>query len=369
MQSVRGDRKPGAPFGVKYLERSDSGSVFLAVKGSRVTDLDIARSGDLRLRNERLLLLGLACYALLMSALILHNQAAMTPDVLVVAVALAGVLLLRGRTWLSDWTPIVALLLAYELMRGLADDAGFPLHMSDLIAAERTLALGALPTQVLQEAFRPASGLDPVALLSTVVYMLHFLIPVATGLILWKWRRHFFHDYMAALIVLSMAAFVTYLLLPAAPPWYAARAGLLDGPDGLPVISYLKPETFAHVGAALGLDGNHLYDSVFYAAGPNDVAAWPSLHVAYPTLAFLMLRRAFGRRAWVLAGYAVVVAFSVVYTGDHWVHDCIAGAAFAYVAFYVVVHTPVAVREWFDRNFMPQAEPALPATSQVSEAD
>ena len=47
----------------------------------------------------------------------------------------------------------------------------------------------------------------------------------------------------------------------------------------------------------------------------------------------------------------------------------IAGAAFAYVAYYVVVHTPVAVREWFDRNFMPQAEPALPASSQVSEAD
>ncbi len=333
-----------------------------------MTDWDMSRSGDLRLRNERLLLLGLACYALLVGALIFQNPAAITPDVVVVAVALAGVLLIRGRWWVSHWVPIVALLLAYELMRGLADDAGFPLHMEDLIAAERLLGLGALPTQVLQEAIRPVAGIDWVALLSTGVYMLHFLVPITTGALLWMWRRDQFHDFMAALIVLSMAAFVTYLLLPAAPPWYAANAGLLNGPDGLPLIAYLKPETFADVGASLGLDGNNVYDTVFYAAGPNDVAAWPSLHVAYPFLAFLVLRRAFGRIAWVVAGYALVVAFSVVYTGDHWVHDCVAGAAYAYVAYYLVVHTPVAVREWFDRTFMPSSEP-VSARSTISEAD
>lgn len=330
----------------------------------------MTRSGELRLRNERLLLLGLACYALLIGALIFQNSAAITPDVIVVAIALGGILMLRGRTWLSDWTPIVALLLAYELMRGLADDAGFPLQMASLIEAERMLALGALPTQVLQEAIRPVAGLDWVALLSTGVYMFHFLIPIITGVLLWMWRREQFHDFMAALIVLSMAAFTTYLLMPAAPPWYAANAGLLDGADGLPVIAYLKPETFADLGVWLGLDGNNVYDTVFYAAGPNDVAAWPSLHVAYPFLAFLVLRRAFGRVAWIVAGYAAVVAFSVVYTGDHWLHDGIAGAAYAYIAFYIVVHTPPAVREWFDRVFLPgeRGEP-VPARSQISEAD
>ena len=59
----------------------------------------MTRSGELRLRNERLLLLGLACYALLIGALIFQNPAAITPDVVVVAVALGGVLMLRGRTW------------------------------------------------------------------------------------------------------------------------------------------------------------------------------------------------------------------------------------------------------------------------------
>jgi hypothetical protein len=335
-----------------------------------VTDLDLARSGDLRLRNERLLLLGLACYALLIGTLVFRNQTAITPDVVVVAVALGAILFMRSRLWLSDWLPIVALLLAYELMRGLADDAGFPLHMEDLIVAERLIGLGQLPTQVLQQAMRPVAGIDIVALVSTGVYMFHFLVPISTGILLWKWRRDQFHDFMAALIVLSMAAFVTYLLFPAAPPWFAANAGALNGVDGLPLIAYLKPETFADVGAALGLDGNNVYEKVFYAAGPNDVAAWPSLHVAYPFLAFLVLRRAFGRVAWVVAGYAAIVGFSVVYTGDHWVHDCIAGAAFAYVSYYLVVHTPPSVRERFDRIFLPSNGPVgARSGSRLPEAD
>jgi hypothetical protein len=51
-----------------------------------------------------------------------------------------------------------------------------------------------------------------------------------------------------------------------------------------------------------------------------------------------------------------------VYTGDHWVLDTIAGAGFAYAAWYVVVHTPVTLRERFDRVFMPVAE-RVPARS------
>lgn len=333
-----------------------------------MTDLDIERSGDLRLRNERLLMLGLACYALLISALFVRNPGAITPDVVVVAVALGIVLTLRSRLWLSDWLPIVVLLLAYELMRGLADDAGFPLHMQDLIVAERLLAFGTVPTEVLQDAIHPVGGIDLVAVVSTAVYMPHFLIPIFTGLLLWRWRRGQFHDYMAALIVLSMAAFVTFLVLPAAPPWYAAARGALDGPEGLPVLAYLKPQTFAQIGAALGFEGSRLYDQIFYTVGPNDVAAWPSLHVAYPFLMFLVLRRAFGRLAYLALGYTLVVAFSVVYTGDHWVLDAIAGAAFAYAAYYVVVHTPAALRERFDALFLPEAEP-VPIHPSVSESD
>jgi membrane-associated phospholipid phosphatase len=68
--------------------------------------------------------------------------------------------------------------------------------------------------------------------------------------------------------------------------------------------------------------------------------------VAYPFLAFLALRRAFGRIGWLALAYTAVVAFSVVYTGDHWVIDAVAGMAYAYVAWFAVVHAPARLRTW-----------------------
>ena len=289
-------------------------------------------------------MLALLGYVVLVVALMVERGVGITPDVLAVAFGLTAVVLGRGRLFLRDWIPFVALLLAYELMRGVADDTGIAVHMEDLAVAERLLFFGALPNQILQDAFRSAGPIDPVALGATVVYMLHFALPLATGFVLWMWRRPQYYDYVASLILLAMVGFMTYLLIPAAPPWFAAREGVLDGPDGLPVIAYLKPEAFERIADALGFDGKYMYSFAFGGVNPNLVAAFPSLHVAFPFLAFLALRRAFGRIGWLAFAYTLLVAFSVVYTGDHWVIDLIAGAAFAYVAHYVVVHTPPSVK-------------------------
>lgn len=301
----------------------------------------LSATNALRQRNDRLLVAAVLVYSVLVVALMVAAGVAITPDVMAVALSLAAVLAGRGRLFLRDWLPFVVLLLAYEMMRGFADDAGMPLHAGDLAAADRIIGLGALPTQVLQDALRPASGVDPVALLATLVYMLHFALPIVTGFALWLWRRPHYYDFVAALIVLSMAGFTTYLLLPAAPPWYVANMGLLNGPDGAPVISYLKPGAFETIASALGFDGHYAYSLAFGSVNPNLVAAFPSLHCAYPFLSFLVLRRAFGRIGWLALGYTALVMFSVVYTGDHWLLDGLAGIAYAYVAYYAVVHTSI----------------------------
>jgi membrane-associated phospholipid phosphatase len=304
----------------------------------------------LRRRNDQLLVAGILGYAALVVVLMLVGGVAITPDLLAVAFGLAAVMLGRGRMFLRDWLPFVALLLAYELMRGIADDAGLPLHATDLAHADTVITLGLLPTKVLQDTFRPASGVDPVAITATIVYMLHFALPLATGFALWLWRRAQYYDFVAALILLSLAGFVTYLLMPAAPPWYVALHGQLNGPDGQPAIAYLKPGAFETLATALGFDGRYAYSLTFGSVNPNLVAAFPSLHVAYPFLAFLVLRRAFGWVGWLALAYTGLVAFSVIYTGDHWLIDGLAGIAYAYVAYYAVVHLPPAVARWPGRD-------------------
>ncbi|MEO8208245.1 MAG: phosphatase PAP2 family protein, partial [Chloroflexota bacterium] len=152
-----------------------------------------------------------------------------------------------------------------------------------------------------------------------------------------------------ALILLSMAGFATYLVLPVAPPWWAAEHGLIPGPDGAPAITYLKAQGFGDLARLFGFEGRYLYSYAIYEVNPNQVAAFPSLHAGYPFLAFLFARRAFGRPGWLMLAYAACVWFAIVYLADHYVVDLLGGIAYASAAYVAIVHAPGWFRRVVDR--------------------
>ncbi len=298
-----------------------------------------------RRRNERLLFVAVGGYAALVVFLMIDRGVSITPDVLAVAFLLIAIFLGRPLLFLRDWIPFVVLFLAYELMRGIADNAGFPVHMHDVIALERTITFGHLPNQLLQDFFDPTHGVNGWTILATIVYMLHFVLPIVTAFLLWLWRRRIFYSYVTAFIALSMAGFVTFVLLPVAPPWMAAQSGAMNGPDGRPVIAYLKPDAFTALANALGFNGTWLTTYTFYEVNPNGVAAFPSLHAAYPFLSFLVLRHAFGKVGWLAFGYFCLACFSIMLTGDHYLVDVLGGVIYA-LAVYLLVARPPRWLRW-----------------------
>jgi PAP2 superfamily protein len=304
----------------------------------RPMTLPRAERDELAAWSDTLLLAVALGYAAFIGLLTVTRGTPLTPDVALVAAGFATVLFARRWvTFLREWTPFLVLFLAYELMRGLADDAGMPVHVTDLVAVERGLFGGHLPTAVLQAWLRPSDGPDLLALGGTVVYLLHFPLPIVTGLILWRWRRALFHHYLVALILLCFAGFVTYLLFPAAPPWLAAQAGQLGSAAGEPAVLYLKRSAFVTLAGTIGLDGQAVYDLAFGSINANPVAAVPSLHAAFPFLTFLVLRRAFGAIGWVAFAYFAFVALTIVYTADHYVIDVLAGVAYAAAAYLAML--------------------------------
>jgi hypothetical protein len=315
-------------------------------------------------RNERILMWAVGAYIVILSGLMLVRGVSITPDVLLVAFGLAAVLLGRGRLFLRDWIPFIGLFFAYELMRGYADNNGLAVHVTDVLALERALFFGLVPTQVLQDALHPATGIDPLASLGTVFYFLHFPLPIAVGFLLWLRRRRVYYDFVAALILLAVAGFVTYVVLPVAPPWWAAEHGYLPGPDGLPAISYLKAQGFDQLASLFGFEGRYIYSYTIYDINPNQVAAFPSLHAGFPFLGFLFARRAFGRVGWVLLAYSVCVWFSIVYLADHYVVDILGGLLYASAAYWAVIHAPT----WFRRAVDDAADLDLEAGVEAVEA-
>ncbi len=300
-------------------------------------------------RNDKLLLFAVASYAILLSILMIARGISVTPDVVVVGFGLAALLLGRGRLFLRDWIPFIALFFAYELMRGYADKFGLPIHVTDVISIEKIIGFGTLPTVWLQSLFHhgAASASDPVATISLIFYFLHFPLPLAVGFLLWIHQRRAYYDYVAALILLSMAAFVTYLLLPVAPPWFAAdpqRAAPYCGGACVTGVLHLRDAGFAGLESFFRF-GKYIFSyQDIYSISSNDVAAFPSLHAAYPFLAFMFARRAFPRAGWLMLAYTACVCFAIVYLGEHWIFDIIGGVIYASAAYFTILHGPAWAR-------------------------
>ena len=307
--------------------------------------------GHLGRRNDRLLLVAIASYTILLSILMIWRGIAVTPDVIVVGFGLAALILGRGKLFLRDWIPFVALFFAYELMRSYADKFGLPIHVTEVISLDRIIGLGNLPTTLIQSlhhgpvwtAANPVT--DNLATISVVFYFLHFPLPLAIGFLLWIHQRRLYYDFVAALIVLSMAAFVTYLLLPVAPPWYAAQHGFVTG------VLHLRDTGFYGLSNLfLGFGHDYFYSyTALYSISSNDVAAFPSLHAAYPFLAFLFARRAFGKAGWLMLAYTACVWFAVVYLGEHWVVDIIGGVIYAFAAYFAITRGPGWMRRFMEK--------------------
>lgn len=270
-------------------------------------------------------------YVALILVLMVARGAYMSPDLFIVLALVVAVAL--GRTWLflRDWLPFAAIFLAWESMRGLADDVGTAVHSDDIIAIERFFFLGRIPTEELQAALHTPGSISVLDLATTFLYVAHFALPLVVAFAFWIAERRLFYRYLMALMLMSFAAFLCYLLIPVAPPRFAGSFG-----ESLAVRDIAR-ETFEQLRFAPVT--TWLYGSI----SGNPVAAMPSLHSAYPLLAYLFVRNRWPRVSWILLLWSVAIWFAVVYLAHHYVIDVVAGMAFA-VAAYMGLQNPALSR-------------------------
>lgn len=240
---------------------------------------------------------------------------------LLIVATLAVVTLVTGgrlARLLRDWLPLTGLLLAYDLTRGAADTLGMPVQVGSVAAVEEALFAGHVPTVWLQGHVYPASWEvawweAPIAL----VYASHFIVPYAVGAWHWTRGREAWWFWLRRFVGVTAVGLAVFCLLPAAPPWYAAEAG---------VIGPVKRQA-ARGWEVLGLDiAGWLVDTG--QASVNQVAALPSLHAAHAALVPALLWRGRSPLARLgLLAYPLAMGFVLVLTGEHYVVDVLAGFA------------------------------------------
>lgn len=247
---------------------------------------------------------------------------------------------------LIDWAPLFYILAAYDALRGKAGK-WLAVNVTPQIHADQFLFGGKVPTVQLQHALFTPGRPHLWDYASFFVYLTHFFAALVVAALLWKFAYPRFRRFAALFVALSFAAFATYALFPAAPPWLASQQ------HALAPTAKIVDEIWTHLGLQ---NGASLLSARSHEANP--VAAIPSLHGAFPVLLMLFFWRSAGRWRWLLPLYPLAMAFSLVYTGEHYVIDILLGWLYAMVVYFVGTWL---MDRWARRRAQAPVDPPAPA--------
>jgi membrane-associated phospholipid phosphatase len=191
------------------------------------------------------------------------------------------------------WFLALGGMVIHATLRGWMKDLGAPVRADGLELG----LFGTLPTLWLQHHLlgHARSFFDWA---TVVVHASWFVVPWLAGLLVTLRRRERIGSFFIAWLVLWAVVLPVFALTPMQPPWMANH------------------DVTRVVATKLGSD----------VRDPNPFAAMPSMHVALPAvIAFWFIRERWFAPGTVMILYSALVGFEVVFSGEHYVTDVIAG--------------------------------------------
>jgi membrane-associated phospholipid phosphatase len=184
------------------------------------------------------------------------------------------------------------------------------------IRVDTALGLGEAPTIRLQRTLGRNGDVLPHDKFLSAVHWSWFFVPHGSLVYVLLFHPEQFEGSAVRMAAVFDVGAVAYQVIPTAPPWWAGSNG------HIPHVRRIMVETGKRV---WGRHWEPLYDSL----GTNPFAAMPSLHFATSVMAAHVLADTgpvAGALGWT---YAATLGFALVYLGEHYVADLIAGWAVA----------------------------------------
>jgi PAP2 superfamily len=220
----------------------------------------------------------------------------------------------RPRVWFEVLV-IVWLCWAYDAIANLAPlrQAAAHAHAASLLRAEQALHID--PEAWLEHWLGHHHWL--AVAVSNYYDNAHFVVTLAlVGLLWWRFPGQY-RPLRTGLVLMNVIGMAVFWLYPTAPP------RLLD------------PARFPDIVANTQAFGSWHKGTLATAA--NQLAAMPSLHIAWAAWSALALWRVLPRRRWTGAvwAYPAITSVAVMATGNHFLLDVVAGAATFAIAMLV----------------------------------
>jgi membrane-associated phospholipid phosphatase len=223
----------------------------------------------------------------------------------------------RGRHALLWAAQMWAYKVAFEIPYDRPERLRRRLRVDGPLRADVALGRGVAPSQRLQERLRRPGDVSALDRALAAVYLFWEAEPhVALAAVLLR-RPERFGAAAARQAATFDLTLLGYWLAPSAPPWWASEAmGRMDGH-----VQRVVPRVIRDArGEPLDQDDN---------AGANPWAAMPSDHFAAALAAALTLRELHPAAGAAGLAYAGLLGFALVYLGEHYVADLLAGAGLA----------------------------------------
>jgi len=190
------------------------------------------------------------------------------------------------------------------------------------VAVDQALGLGTAPTLRLQRRSDP----DRFTPLEKVLVWAHwtwFFVPHGSLVYIRLRRPERFPRAAALTYAVFDLGVILYWAVPTAPPWYAAQQGRLPpDPDREELVQVRR--MMVEYGEQFWKDG---WQPLYSFLAGNPLAAMPSLHFATSVMAARLLAETGPVGGTIGWAYALTLGVALVYLGEHYVVDLLAGAA------------------------------------------
>ncbi len=225
-----------------------------------------------------------------------------------------------AKSMLVDWFPLYLMLVGYNVVWGLVDNVAGSAHVQPQLAFDQWLFGEDGPVAALQRSLW-TGVVRPFDYAVWVVYLSHFVVTLVVCAGLWIHSRVEFLAYRRRVVATWFSGLVVFALYPTVPPWMAGDRGLI--PTATRIIGDVNRAVFPQQTHRSLAEGGGKIDLA------NPVAAVPSMHSAFPMLLLLFFWHRAPRLRPLLLAYPLTMTFVLVYAGEHYVFDVLAGWAVA----------------------------------------
>jgi hypothetical protein len=189
------------------------------------------------------------------------------------------------------------------------------------IVLDRIIGLGVPPTLRLQRAFAAPGTVSRFESVLVWCHWMWFFVPHASVAYVLLRDPDRFPGAAARMYGVFDVGAVFYWAIPTAPPWWAAAEGRLEDRQTVRVRRMM-----IEYGEQFWGDR---WDALYDVLGGNPLAAMPSLHFATSLMGARLLSEVGPLAGAVGWGYAAMLGLALVYLGEHYAIDLVAGAALA----------------------------------------